>query len=416
MEASAAGPTNGITDRITDDWCARHFDHISPELAQSLHETLARMRADHPVAYSEEHGGFWVVTRYEDVLRVAQDWRTFSSAHGVSVPDTKMVVKAIPEHIDPPLHRTYRRLINAYFTPTVVAGYEQPTRDLVTRLIDGFAEAGECDFMTDFARPFPGLAFFEMVLNAPSDQVTELADLATTASVATNPGVREAWQAMYRWISDFVDERRGQPPRGDVVDAVLAADIDGRPITEEEVIGIIQLLILGGLETTAGALGQFVIRFAHEPEIPALLRREPEAIPSAVEELLRLEPPFIAIARTAMADTEIGGHQIKEGEKVLIYWASANRDEDEFACPAAFDLDRERNRHLAFGAGPHRCAGSNLARMNLRVAVEEIVRRLDGIRLQEGTEPIPFHSVLNRAPLTVPITFTPAAGTAGAAT
>jgi cytochrome P450 len=402
--------TSSAASGITEDWCAHHFDHISPELAQSLHETLARMRADHPVAYSEEHGGFWVVTRYEDVLRVAQDWRTFSSAHGVSVPDTKMVVKAIPEHIDPPLHRTYRRLINAYFTPTVVAGYEPPTRDLVNRLIDGFVEDGRCDFMADFARPFPGLAFFEMVLNAPSDEVIELNELATTASVATNPNAREAWQAMYRWITEFLEARRGQPPRGDVVDAVLAADIDGRPITDEEVIGIIQLLILGGLETTAGALGQFMIRFAREPEIPALLRRRPEAIPSAVEELLRIEPPFIAIARTAMADTEIGGRPVKKGEKVLIYWASANRDEAEFACPAAFDPDRERNRHLAFGAGPHRCAGSNLARMNLRIAVEEVVRRLGDIRLQDGAEPIPFHSVLNRAPLTVPITFTPAVG------
>ncbi|HEY8527667.1 MAG TPA: cytochrome P450 [Acidimicrobiales bacterium] len=401
MEASSeAAP-------ITDEWCARHFDHISPELAQHLHETLAKMRADHPVTWSEEYGGFWVVTRYEDVLRVAQDWRTFSSAHGVSVPDTNMVVKAIPEHVDPPLHRTYRRLINAYFTPTVVAGYEPATRDLVTRLIDDFIEAGECDFMAAFARPFPGLAFFEMALNAPSDEVERLAELSTTAVNAANPNAREAWQQMYAWITEFVAQRREQPPQGDVVDAVLHADIDGRPITEDEIIGIIQLLILGGLDTTAGALGQWIIRFAREPEIPALLRDRPELIPDAVEELLRLEPPFIAIARTCMADTEIGGQRIRKGDKVLIYWASANRDEDEFTCPHEFDLGRERNRHLAFGAGPHRCAGSNLARMNLRIALQEITRRITDIQLAEGAEPIPFHSVLNRAPLTLPITFTP---------
>ncbi len=112
---------------ISDDWCAHRFDHLSPELALDLHETLARMREDHPVTWSEEHGGFWVVTRYEDVLRVAQDWQAFSSAQGVSVPETgKMVVPAIPEHLDPPLHRTYKRLINAHFTPAVVATYEAP--------------------------------------------------------------------------------------------------------------------------------------------------------------------------------------------------------------------------------------------------------------------------------------------------
>jgi cytochrome P450 len=150
-----------------------------------------------------------------------------------------------------------------------------------------------------------------------------------------------------------------------------------------------------------------MIRFTREPWLPARLRDHPEEVPAAVEELLRLEPPFIAIARTATRDTEIGGRAIAAGDKVLVYWASANRDAAEFPCPADVDLGRTSNRHLSFGAGPHRCAGSNLARMNLRVAVEEVVRRLHDLRLQEGAEPIPFHSALNRAPLTVPITFTP---------
>ena len=196
---------------------------------------------------------------------------------------------------------------------------------------------------------------------------------------------------------------------------MLAAEIEGRPITQDEAIGVVQLLILGGLETTAGALGQFMIRFTREPALPERLREHPEEVPAAVEELLRLEPPFIAIARTATCDTEIGGHAIAAGDKVLVYWASANRDAAEFPCPADVDWGRTSNRHLSFGAGPHRCAGSNLARMNLRVAVEEVVRRLHDLRLQEGAEPIPFHSALNRAPLTVPITFTPAAraGTPG---
>ena len=406
MDTGSSGTATAGVGPLSDEWCAGHFDHVATELAQNLHETLAHMRAHHPVARSEEHGGFWVVSRYEDVLRVAQDWQTFSSAHGVSVPGNENVVKAIPEHLDPPLHREYKRLINAYFTPAAVAPYERPTRELIGRLIDGFIEAGRCDFMADFARPFPGLAFFELVLNAPSDRVAELNDMATAVSEPDNPRRREAGQGLYSWIKDFLDTRRRQPPRGDVVDAVLAAEIEGRPITEDDAIAVVLLLILGGLETTAGALGQFVLRFCREPEIPTLLRRHPERIPEAVEELLRLEPPFIAIARTAMADTEIGGRQIRKGDKVLIYWASANRDETEFECPAAFDLDRPSNRHLAFGAGPHRCAGSNLARLNLRVALEEVTRRLDDFRLQPGAGPIPFHSVLNRAPLTVPITFT----------
>lgn len=391
----------------TEEWFTHHFDHLSPTFAGNVHPTLARMRAECPVTWSDQHGGFWVVTKYEDVLRVAREWETFSSAQGVSVPESKMVVPAIPEHVDPPLHRSFKRLINTYFTPAVVARYEQATRRLVTRLIDTFIEDGACDFMTQFARPFPGLAFFDLVLHAPSDQVAEINDLSTRASVPTSPDARACWEAMTAWIVDFVARRRTQPPGGDVVDAILDADIDGRPITETEILGMITLLILGGLDTTSGALGQFMIRFCQEPEIPALLRDRQDLVPDAVEELLRLEGPFVAIVRTATRDTEVGGRHIKQGDKVMISWVSANRDEAEFPCPAAFDVHRTSNRHIAFGVGPHRCAGSNLARLNLRIAVGELVRRLDDVTLTVPEESIPFHSALNRSPLSLPISFTP---------
>jgi len=394
---------------LDDDWCAHHFDHLSPALAADLHGTLARMREHHPVTWSEEHGGFWVVTGYEDVLRVAQDWRTFSSAEGVSVPPPPTKVNAIPEVMDPPAHRAYKRLINAWFTPAVVARYEGPTRDLVTRLIDGFVADGRCEFMDAFARPLPGLAFFDQVLHAPGHRVADLSEMATIASTTGHPGRPAAWQGMAAWITDFVAERRARPPEGDVVDAVLAAEIDGAPISDHEILGVIQLLILGGLETTAGALGQFMIRFCEDPAVPARLRAEPALVPAAVEELLRVDPPFVFIARLATRDTELGGHRIAAGQRVLISWASANRDAGEFACPHAFDPDRAANRHLTFGAGPHRCAGSNLARMNLRIALEELVARLHDLRLEGGAE-IVYHSVLNRSPVAVPITFTPGGG------
>jgi cytochrome P450 len=186
------------------------------------------------------------------------------------------------------------------------------------------------------------------------------------------------------------------------------AEIEGRPIEAAEAIGTILLLILGGLETTAGVLGMSMLRFCEHPEIPALLHAHPERIPDAVEELLRLDGSFVCIGRTARHDTELAGKHIKKGEPILIYWVAANRDEAEFENPDTFDLDRVRNRHLAFGAGPHRCAGSHLARMNLRIALEEIVARLHDITLQDGAQ-VDFHSTFNRAPLSVPITFSPGA-------
>jgi cytochrome P450 len=410
------------TPALPDDWCLHHFDHLSGQLAATMPDTMARMRALCPVARSDQYGGFWVVTRYEDALSVAQDWATYSSAHGLSVSRSPTVVRNLPVEADPPEQRIFKRLINPFFTPAAVARWEQPTRALVTRLIDAFVEDGACDFMAAFARPFPSLAFFELALNAPAGELERVAYLASKSSTPNDPQARECWLGLYQWIKDFVGQRRGQPPRGqeprgqepreqeqggDVVDAVLDAEIDGRPLTEDEIIGTVQLLILGGLETTAGALGLMFARFCDDPEIPALLRRQPELIPGAVHELLRLDPPFVSVGRTAVRDAELGGHPIARGDKVLIHWASANRDGGEFGDPDRFDLGRERNRHLSFGAGPHRCAGSNLARMNLRIALEELLRRLDDIRRQNGAE-IRYHAGLTRSPLRLPITFTPA--------
>ena len=394
------------TSALPDDWCLRHFDHLSGELAATMPDTMARMRELCPVAHSEEYGGFWVVTRYEDALSVAQNPEVFSSAHGLSISRAPTVVRNLPVEADPPEQRIFKRLINPFFTPAAVARWEQPTRNLVTRLIDAFIEDGACDFMAAFARPFPSLAFFELALNAPAEDLDRVAYMASKSSTPNDPEARECWLGLYHWIRDFVRQRRGQPPRGDVVDAVLAASIDGRPITEDEIIGTVQLLILGGLETTAGALGLMFGRFCTEPEIPALLRRTPELIPSAVHELLRLDPPFVSVGRTAVRDAELGGHLIKTGDKVLIHWASANRDDGEFGHPDGFDLGRDRNRHFSFGVGPHRCAGSNLARMNLRIALEELLRRLADIRLQDGAD-IRYHAGLTRSPLSLPITFTP---------
>jgi cytochrome P450 len=399
--------TNGSAEPITDDWVTHHFDHTSTELSQNFHPTLARARSLCPVARSDAHeGGFWVLTGYEDILEVAQNWQTFSSELGITVPAPPMATKILPVTVDPPLQREFKRLVNAHFTPAKVAPWEEPTRQLVNELIDGFIERGECDFMTDFAQPLPSLAFFRFALHAPEEDLAQVHGWATLASSPGHPDSRDALMKLAGWIAGFVEQRRAQGPRGDVVDAVMNARIEGRPITAAEMIGTIHLLILGGLETTAGVLGAAMMRFSEHPEIPALLREQPELIPQAVEELLRLDGSFVCIGRTARHDAEIAGHQVKEGERVIMYWASANRDEAEFPVPDDFDLDRERNRHIAFGAGPHRCIGSNLARMNLRVAIAELVRRLDDVKLAPGAD-VHFHTLFNRSPLSVPITFTP---------
>ena len=321
------------------------------------------MREKCPVTHSDQHGGFWVVTGYEHVMRIAQDWRTFSSAKGVGVPPVEFVVTPLPEVSDPPLQQIYKRLINPYFTPAAVREHEAETRARVTRMIDEFIADGECEFMSAFARPFPGRLFFEAFLNAPPDEAEKMNEYSTAAVTPNNPESPAAWRAMFEWIADFVEQRRLEPPRGDVVDAVLAAEIDGRPINDAEINGVIQLLILGGLDTTAGALGQFMIRFSQQPEIPALIRRRPEVLNDAVEELLRLDGPFVSVGRLATQDVELDGQQIKEGERVAVLLGVGEPDPTEFDRPDEFDLERVeqptpglRHRHpslLGVEPGPH---------------------------------------------------------------
>jgi cytochrome P450 len=393
---------------LTDEWVAEHFDHLAPELSPHFDETLERMRSKCPVAHSDQYGGFWIVNRYEDVLHVLQDWQTFSSAEGVSIPMRLSDPPLPPDEFDPPIHRVYKRLINAHLTPLVVARYEEATRRLADELIDAFIEEGRCEWMSAFASQFPRLSFFENVFHAPAEdtaQLNEWVDIVTTQR--SHADYLEANQNIVGWIEQFVAERKTQPPRGDIVDALVHADIDGRPITREEILGTLQILMFGGFQTTAGALGHIVLRFVQDPEMLRWLEDQPGVIPNAVEEFLRLESPVVAMARSVVRDVQIGGKQLHKGDKVLFSLSSANRDEGEFENPAAFDLDRDKNRHLAFGAGPHRCAGSSLARMNLRVALEQVVSRLHDIRLQDGAEAIRYMTAFTREPVALPISFVP---------
>jgi cytochrome P450 len=405
---TAATSTAAAGNVLTDDWIAEHFDHLSPELSPVFDDAMERMRSQCPVTHSDKHGGFWIVARYEECLKVLQDWQTFSNAQGVSIPMRRSDPPLPPDEFDPPIHREYKRLINAYLTPAVVGRNEAATRRTADKLIDAFVEDGHCEWMSSFAHQYPRLTFFESILHAPAediDQLNEWVDIVTTQRA--NDDYLEVNRLLVAWIERFVQQRRSQTPKGDIVDAVMNAEIEGRPITRAGILGTVQLLMFGGFDTTAAALGSIMVRFARDADLPARLGREPALIPDSVEEFLRLDSPVVAMARSVVRAVEIGGKHFNKGDKVLFHLSSANRDRGEFENPAELDLDRDRNRHLAFGAGPHRCAGSSLARMNLRVALEQVVSRLHDIRLQPGAEPIRYMTAFTRHPLAVPISFTP---------
>lgn len=395
---------------LPEDWYRHHFNHFSPQLGADPAPVLASMRAQCPLTHSDEFGGFWVATAYRDIQRIAQDWKTFSSERGIIVPHIPMetlAIRAIPEQLDPPLQRVFKELIGQHLSVEQVAQNETATRQLIDRHIDQFIHRGECEFMAEFAEAIPGAVLFDNYLNAPKEDLEELGKLARAASVPMSPEGQEKRLVILDWVRSFIAKRKREERKGDLVDTIIHADINGRPITDDEILGVIQLLIFGGLDTTAGALGHMMVRFCRQPEIPALLRQKPELIPAAIEELLRLDSPFIFIARTLTEDIEFQGCPMKAGEQVLISWQSANHDEAVFSNPQQFDLERADKRHMAFGTGPHRCSGANLATFNLRLSIEHLLQRLDEIRFADDDAEIEYHSGFSRAPRAVKIRFTP---------
>lgn len=409
VDSNTRDPASDAVNPLSADWFRHQFNHFAPELADQLIPTLANMRADSPLTYSQEFGGFWIATRYKDIQRIALDWESFSSEQGMVVPYFPDMIKipVIPEAIDPPQHGYFKELITRHLTPQAVAAHIDATRHIINELMGDFIDQGHCEFMEAFAKPMPGRILFERYLNAPHEDLAELTELASVVSAPLTEESFKAREEILEWVKSFVKQRQQQPRRDDLVDTILHADINGRPITDIEVLGIIQLVIFGGLDTTSGALGHMMLRFCQQPDIAKQLAEQPERIPAAVDELLRLDCPFTCIARTATRDVDIGGQTIKQGQRVLMYWQSANHDEEVFDNAQAYDLDRNNSkRHMSFGTGTHRCAGANLALLNLRLSIEALVTRLGHFQLIIDTSSVQYHPGFSRAPKQVPIRFT----------
>ncbi len=401
------------------EYFEQHYSLKDPHLADHMWEVVDHLRATCPVAHSDaptESGGagrgMWVLTRYADVLEVAQDWRTFSSdyrmlmeaeAFSAGVGDTP------PISTDPPAQRDYRRLMNPFLSPQAVAGYEPKVREIVTELIDDFVEDGHCDLAGQLAYLVPPRMLYRAVFGIDDeDQLQRTLQYNKMMIEATDPVERgQAAGAWMNWVDELIERRRASPRRVDVIDALLHGSVDGRPLTGEEVSGAVRLLILGGFFTTNDAIGSAMMMLIERPDIQERLRRDPTLIPQIFDETLRLEPPVVSLFRVCTRDVELGGRQLRKGDAVLIHFGGANRDPDEFDDPAELRLGRSPNRHLSFGGGPHRCIGSNVARLNLRIVFEEILSRLHDVRITEGDQPRYAPPSFARGPEYLPISFTP---------
>lgn len=339
-----------------------------------------RVREGGPVARSAARGGFYVLGRFDDVRAALTDPATYSSASGHRIP-TDGTQKALPIDFDPPLHTAYRRLMGPALDPRRIRALQPFLRARVEQLVGAFVEAGGGDFVSAVALPLPLQVLVEVVGFSPESvarfrQVTE--DLWSDMS-ATGPG--EAVAAIYDLMyAEMAAHRLHRPD--DYLTGLLDAEVDGRPIHDDEIAGTLVSLAVAGHETTMNSAGVLVHLLAADPALQAALRAAPERAADYVEEMLRLRSPAQNFARRTTRDVEIGGVTVPEGAGVLLSLAAANRDPRRFARPDEFDVERASRRHLAFGWGIHLCIGAALARTELRMLLEALVAhppfRLDG--------------------------------------
>jgi len=364
-----------------------------------LRETapVSRMPGDGPV----------ILSRHDDVVYALKNPELFSSINAIEIGNVRPL---IPLQIDPPDHVKYRRLLDPIFAPREMAKLEPKVRGLVNDLIDAFIESGECEFSAALAIPLPCQVFLE-ILGLPvehldrflawKDDIIRPAGATPEAAKAVQA---RAGQAIYDYFAPVIAARRTDP-RDDLVTLFVEAEIDGHRMDDDEVADICYLMMIAGLDTVTATLTCSIAYLAQHPERRAAIAADLSLVPAAVEELMRWETPVPGVPRLVTQDIELRGETLRAGETVLCLLGSANIDPDEFPEPHGVDFGRSGNRHLAFGGGVHRCLGSHLARLELRVAMEEIHRRLPDYTLQPGA--VPTYTTGLRAVDYLPLVFTP---------
>jgi cytochrome P450 len=388
-----------------------HFDHHDPDFAKDPWPTLTDLRSRCPIAHSETYGGFWVVTGYEEIRRVALDDATFSSAETILIPPKKNAAqKSIPIEMDAPEFLEYRRIMQPLFAPPAVERLAPVIEYYANHCIDEFIEHGEVDIVHEFADPVPVMVTLHK-LGMPIDDWRRYAEpMHKTVFLRQDNPARAGVLEQLAWIAETIKEaikQRRQSPRDDMISYLLNSRPFGEPVSDHDAQEMIMLTMQGGFDTTGSAISSALLHLDRNRDDRQRLIEHPELMDTAVEEFLRVGAPQFALARTAKRDVELGGQRIAKGDRVLLVWASGNRDESVFARADEVLIDRDPNRHMAFGLGAHRCLGSTLARRQIQVALAAVLRRLPDFQVD--------HSRLVRAEtigvtygtFAMPITFTP---------
>jgi cytochrome P450 len=384
---------------------------------------FAKLRSERPVAFFEEFEypgipkgpGYWAITRYDDVWTVSRNPQTFVSGKGSNIGDLPIELAEFfgsMINMDAPRHTKLRLIVNRGFTPRMVAKTEQAVRDKARRIIDSVAERGECDFVNDIAAALPLEIICEMV-GIPQADYRRIFELTNTILGIGDPeyamtieDLMAAGMEMATYAQALGRDRLSNP-KDDITTALMQAEVDGQRLSEQEFGSFFILLVVAGNETTRNAISHGMKALTDHPEQRRIWQSDfARVTPTAVEEIVRWATPVIHFRRTAAEDTELSGQKIRAGEKVVMWYSAANRDERAFNDPYRFDVRRDPNEHVGFGGGgPHFCLGANLARREIAVMFEELFQRLPDIEI--SGPPAMLHSAFIHGIKRMPCRFTP---------
>jgi cytochrome P450 len=379
-----------------------HSPDLSPERAYRLY---AEMRSGCPVSRGEQYGGYWAVSRYADVKAVASDHTTYSSTGGVYVPPVSDHRFPPIDH-DPPEHAAFRQLIAPLTSGAAAKAMEPRIRATVDRLVDGFVARGSAELVEELAIPLP-LDVITQLYGLGPEQTEEIRAYSLEfLEHASGPRGREVIDRVRAYWMAMFDDRRSRPRDDFVTGLVRANDEDGLAADDATLANMMFILTYAGHDSTALGLSNTLLYLAEHPDVQQRLRSEPALVTSTIDEILRYETPLHWFPRRLTADTCLAGQELRAGERVLLLFASANRDPEAFERADEVVIDRRPNRHLAFGAGIHTCPGMALAKLEIRAAVEGLLARIPGFRVAgdvERTDPLEGggrHLGVRRLPVT----------------
>lgn len=363
-----------------------HGDYMRQDMPHVLDDLLARC----PVAESNAGPGYPVFSRNADLRRIGQDWRTFSSASGTfELMNDRPGPMLLPEESDPPRHTAWRQALNPYFSPTAVAAYEQAIRDDANALIDGFIERGSCEFVSELGAKLPGWAFFKNILDVPLDDLDMLVEGVHAGSFDIPERRPEHLGRVYAYLDSYLRQQAEGPERDDLIGLLVRGVTyeDGTESSWEDRVSILMTITFGGISTSTFIMSAGLHHLANHAEDRQLLVSQPELIHGAVEEFVRVFPAAVALGRRCTRDVEVSGRKLAAGDWVMLLYAAASRDPEVVERATEIDLTREAVAHTAFGVGPHRCLGSNFARLDIRCLFEEWLKRIPEFGLAPGFTP-----------------------------